>query len=309
MFRYVISRILVGILVVFIIATSTFFLLRALPSGPFAREKKLPDAIKKNIEARYKLDQPLWVQYKDYMSNLIRGDLGPSFKYRGRTVNDFIKEGFPVSAILGVVSLIFSLIVGLITGIISALKHNQWPDRVAMFLAVLGVSIPSFILATLLMYVFAYKLKWFPAAMWGTPKQVVLPALALSGFSTAFFARMMRASMIEVLQQDYIRTARAKGLSEYQVVFRHALKNSLLPIITYLGPLAAGILTGSFVVENIFAIPGLGRHYVNSITNRDYTTTIGVTVFYSVLLVGMNILVDIAYALVDPRIKIAGRKE
>lgn len=309
MSRYIISRILLGILVVFIIATSTFFLMRALPSGPFAREKKLPDAIKKNIEARYKLDQPLWVQYKDYMYNLIRGDLGPSFKYRGRSVNDFIREGFPVSATLGAISLFFSLTIGVVAGVVSALKQNRWPDNIAMFFAVLGVSIPSFILATLLMYVFAYKLRWFPAAMWGKPSQVVLPTIALSGFSTAFFARMMRSSMIEVLQQDYIRTARAKGLPEYMVVFRHALKNSLLPVITYLGPLTAGILTGSFVVENIFAIPGLGKHYVTSITNRDYTTTLGVTVFYSLLLVGMNIIVDIAYAVVDPRIKIAGRKE
>jgi oligopeptide transport system permease protein len=306
--KYVLLRILSGILVIFTIATSTFFLIRALPSGPFSNDKNLPETIRKNIEARYKLDQPLWVQYKDYMSGLLQGDLGPSFRYKGRTVNDFIREGFPVSAILGAIALFFSLSLGVITGVVCALKHKCWIDHTIMFFAVLGVSVPNFILASLLVYVFAYKLCWFPAAMWGTPSQIVLPVLALSSLPLAIFARMIRSSMIEVLQQDFITTARAKGLPEYLIVFRHALKNSLLPIITYLGPLSAAILTGSFIIENIFAIPGLGKHFVSSITNRDYTTIVGVTIFYSLLLVGMNILVDLLYVLIDPRIRLTGRR-
>ncbi len=307
--RYIFTRILLGILVVFIIATVTFFLMRAIPGGPFSAEKKVPEAIKKNLEAKYKLDQPVWRQYLDYMSNVIRGDFGPSFKYKGRTVNDFILEGFPISAVLGCISIFISIGIGIIIGIVSALNQNKWLDYVTMFFAILGVSIPSFIIASILMYVFAFKLRWLPPAMWGKPSQAILPAISLSGFSTAFFARMMRSSMLEVLQQDYIRTARAKGLPEYLVICRHAVKNGLIPVITYLGPLIAGILTGSFVVENIFAIPGLGKYYVSSITNRDYTTILGVTIFYSVLLVSMNILVDIAYAIVDPRIKLVDKKE
>ena len=283
--------------------------MHAIPGGPFKKEKALPPAVQRNIEERYKLNDPLWKQYTDYLRNLVRGDLGPSFKYLGRSVNDIIRDGFPVSATLGAWAILFALVVGVPAGIISALNQNKWQDNVVMAIAIIGVSVPNFVIATLLMYVFAVKLQWLPVAMWGTPKHVILPMIALAGFPAAFFARLMRSSTLDVLSQDYIRTARAKGLSWYAVVVKHVVKNAILPVVTYLGPLIAGILTGSFVVENIFAIPGLGRYYVTSIYNRDYTTIMGVTIFYSAFLVLLNFLVDIAYGWIDPRIKLVKAKE
>lgn len=283
--------------------------MHAIPGGPFKKEKALPPAIQRNIEERYKLNDPLWKQYADYMKNLVRGDLGPSFKYLGRSVNDIIRDGFPVSAVLGAWAILFALVIGVPAGIISALNQNKWQDNLVMAIAIIGVSVPNFVIATLLMYVFAVKLRWLPVAMWGTPKHVILPMIALAGFPAAFFARLMRSSTLDVLSQDYIRTARAKGLSWYAVVVKHVVKNAILPVVTYLGPLVAGILTGSFVVENIFAIPGLGRYYVTSIYNRDYTTIMGVTIFYSAFLVVLNFLVDIAYGWIDPRIKLVKAKE
>lgn len=283
--------------------------MHTIPGGPFKKEKALPPAVQRNIEERYKLNDPLWKQYTDYLSNLVRGDLGPSFKYLGRSVNDIIRDGFPVSATLGAWAILFALVVGVPAGIISALNQNKWQDNAVMAIAIIGVSVPNFVIATLLMYVFAVKLRWLPVALWGTPKHVILPMIALAGFPAAFFARLMRSSTLDVLSQDYIRTARAKGLSWYAVVVKHVVKNAILPVVTYLGPLVAGILTGSFVVENIFAIPGLGRYYVTSIYNRDYTTIMGVTIFYSAFLVLLNFLVDIAYGWIDPRIKLVKAKE
>ena len=306
---YVLRRAISVILVVFVVATGTFILMHAIPGGPFKKEKALPPAVQRNIEERYKLNDPLWKQYTDYLKNLVRGDLGPSFKYLGRSVNDIIRDGFPVSATLGAWAILFALVVGVPAGIISALNQNKWQDNVVMAIAIIGVSVPNFVIATLLMYVFAVKLRWLPVAMWGTPKHVILPMIALAGFPAAFFARLMRSSTLDVLSQDYIRTARAKGLSWYAVVVKHVVKNAILPVVTYLGPLVAGILTGSFVVENIFAIPGLGRYYVTSIYNRDYTTIMGVTIFYSAFLVLLNFLVDIAYGWIDPRIKLVKAKE
>lgn len=297
---------MVGLLV---IVTVVFFLMHAIPGGPFASEKKLPPEIIRNLNARYHLDDPLWKQYRDYLGNLVRGDLGPSFKYQDRTVNDLVKEGFPVSATLGAIAVGLALIVGCLAGIIAALRHNMWQDYTAIVLATINFSVPSFIMAALLMYIFALKLAWLPAAMWGTPQQVVLPALALSAYPTAFIASLMRSSMLEVLQQDYIKTARAKGLSERAVIWRHGIRNAILPVITYLGPLIAGVFTGSFIIERIFAIPGLGEHFVTSISNRDYTVILGVTVFYSAFLMSMNFLVDIAYVVIDPRIKLMDQKE
>jgi oligopeptide transport system permease protein len=306
---YVLRRAISVILVVFVVATGTFILMHAIPGGPFKKEKALPPAVQRNIEERYKLNDPLWKQYTDYMSNLVRGDLGPSFKYLGRSVNDIIRDGFPVSATLGAWAILFALVVGVPAGIISALNQNKWQDNAVMAIAIIGVSVPNFVIATLLMYVFAVKLRWLPVALWGTPKHVILPMIALAGFPAAFFARLMRSSTLDVLSQDYIRTARAKGLSWYAVVVKHVVKNAILPVVTYLGPLIAGILTGSFVVENIFAIPGLGRYYVTSIYNRDYTTIMGVTIFYSAFLVLVNFLVDITYGWIDPRIKLVKAKE
>jgi oligopeptide transport system permease protein len=306
---YVLRRAISVILVVFVVATGTFILMHAIPGGPFKKEKALPPAVQRNIEERYKLNDPLWKQYTDYLRNLVRGDLGPSFKYLGRSVNDIIRDGFPVSATLGAWAILFALVIGVPAGIISALNQNKWQDNVVMAIAIIGVSVPNFVIATLLMYVFGVKLRWLPVAMWGTPKHVILPMIALAGFPAAFFARLMRSSTLDVLSQDYIRTARAKGLSWYAVVVKHVVKNAILPVVTYLGPLIAGILTGSFVVENIFAIPGLGRYYVTSIYNRDYTTIMGVTIFYSVFLVLLNFLVDITYGWIDPRIKLVKAKE
>lgn len=309
MTRFIVRRLISIIVVLWVIVTATFFLMRAIPGGPFTSEKKLPPAVLKNIEARYHLDDPLWKQYTDYMVNLLKWDLGPSFKYEARTVNDIINDGFPVSATLGVVAVGLAVLAGIPAGIMSALKQNKWQDNTTMLLATLGYAVPNFILATLLMFIFALKLRWFPAAMWGKPSQVVLPALALSAGPMAFIARLMRSSMLEVISQDYIKTAWAKGLPGAMVIYRHAVKNAILPVVTYLGPLIAAIFTGSFVIETIFAIPGLGRYYVTSIYNRDYTTVLGVTVFYSILLVFMNFVVDIAYAFLDPRISYADDKE
>lgn len=309
MARFLLNRLLSMVLALWLIITLTFIIMHAVPGGPFASEKQLPAAVKKNLEERYHLNDPLWKQYVDYLNNLVHGDLGPSFRYEHQTVNKIIKTTFPVSATLGALAVIVSLVVGLLAGIISALRQNKWQDYLAMVLATLSFSVPSFILSGLLMYVFAYKLNWLPTAMWGTWQQAVLPTLALAALPTAFIARLMRSSMLEVLQQDYLRTARAKGLSEQVIVARHAIKNAILPVVTYLGPLIATILTGSFVVEFIFAIPGLGRWFVQSVSNRDYTVIMGVTVFYSAFLMLMNFLVDIAYSWIDPRIKLSGSKE
>lgn len=291
------------ILVLWVIATFTFLLMHAIPGGPFAREKALPPEILRNLEERYHLDDSLWKQYVDYLGGLVRGDLGPSFRYLGRTVNDIIADGFPVSAALGGTAVLIALAVGVPAGIIAAVRRGGWQDKVAMVGATVGVSVPSFIMASLLMYLLAYRLRLLPAALWGSPKHLILPALSLAGYPAAFFARLTRSSMLEVLGLDYIRTAKAKGLEERVVIFKHGLRNALLPVVTYLGPLLAAILTGSFVVESIFAVPGLGRHFVTSIYNRDYTIIMGVTVFYSALLVTLNLLVDMAYAVIDPRIK------
>lgn len=303
MVKYVTRRLVSMALVLWVIITVTFLFMHLIPGGPFTKEKKLPAQIMKNIEARYHLNDPLPKQYYDYLKGLLRGDLGPSFTSEGRTVNDIIAEGFPVSATLGLVAVGIALLVGIPAGVISALYRNRWQDNIAMLLATIFVSVPNFILASLFMLVFALKLRWFPAAMWGEPSQVVLPSIALTGFPTAFISRLTRSSMVEVMEQDYIRTARAKGLSRTAVVIRHALKNSLIPVVTYLGPLLAAIMTGSFVVENIFAIPGLGSYFVTSIYNRDYTVILGVTVFYSALLVLLNFLVDLTYVFIDPRIR------
>ena len=308
MFRYIVGRFLSMLAVLLVVATATFLLMHSIPGGPFTAEKNLPEAVMKNINERYHLDDPLWKQYVDYLGNVAHGDLGPSFKYESRTVNDIIAESFPVSAELGAVAVLLALIVGIPVGIVAALRQNRWPDYLSMFGATIGISVPGFILATLFIYIFALKLQILPAAMWGEPEYVVLPALSLAAFPTAFIVRLMRSSMLDVLGQDYIKTARAKGLSVYKIVYIHALKNAVLPVVTYLGPLIAAIFTGSFVIESIFAIPGLGRHFVTSIYNRDYTVILGITLFYSALLVFLNFLVDLAYTWLDPRIKLDGGK-
>ncbi|MGQ9756125.1 MAG: ABC transporter permease [Desulfotomaculales bacterium] len=308
MVSYLVRRIITMLTALWLIITATFFIMHAVPGGPFASEKAVPAAVLENLNRRYHLDDPLWKQYVDHLWNIARGDFGPSFKY-DRAVNEIIRSTFPVSATLGALAVALALAVGLLAGIFSALYQNRWPDYLAMVVATFNFSVPSFILAGLLMYVFAYRLQWFPPAMWGSAKQAVLPTLALAALPTAFIARLMRSSMLEVMQQDYVKTARAKGLPERVVVLRHAVKNAIMPVVTYLGPLIAGVFTGSFVVEYIFAVPGLGRHFVMSIANRDYTLIMGTTVFYAAFLMLMNFLVDLAYVIIDPRVKLADRRE
>lgn len=278
--------------------------MHAIPGGPFSKEKNVPQAILNNLNAKYHLNWPIQRQYTHYLKGIAKWDFGPSFRYRDRTVNDIIRDGFPVSAILGFLSLGFSVVVGILAGVIAALHRNKLPDYIAMFISVIGYSVPSFIMATLLIFIFAYKLKVLPSAMWGRWDQAIMPIISLSSLPVAFIARMVRTTMLEALSQDYVRVARAKGLPGRVVVFRHALRNALMPVVTYLGPLTAGILTGSFVIETIFAIPGIGRDFVQSITNRDYTMIMGLTVFYSILLVTANFIVDILYGFLDPRVKV-----
>lgn len=309
LFRYMANRIFSSLFVLLAIITITFFLMHAIPGGPFTNEKNIPAAVLKNVEEHYRLNDPLWKQYTDYLANLSHLDLGPSFKYAGRSVNDIICESFPVSFQLGMVSIMLAILLGIPAGAVAALRQNKWQDYATMLFATIGVSVPSFVLATVLVYIFAIKLAILPAAMWDGAEYMVMPALALAAYPTAFIARLTRSSMLEVLAQDYIKTARAKGLPQMVILYRHALKNALIPVVTYIGPMAASVLTGSFIIENIFAIPGLGRHFVTSIYNRDYTVILGVTVFYSVLVIGLNLLVDLIYPLLDPRIKLDGKRE
>jgi len=304
--RYVLKRIFSSIITLWVVVTLTFTLSRVIPGGPFDSEKDTPIEVRKNLEERYKLNEPVYIQYVDYLKNLVKLDLGPSFKQKGVSINEIISRGFPVSAKLGVAAVSLAVVFGLILGIIAALKQGRWPDRVTMFISTLGVTIPAFVIATLFIYFFAEKLRWFPVYGLDTPRHYVLPAIALGGYSMAFISRLVRSSLLDVIRQDYIRTAKAKGLSETSIIIKHALKNAMLPVVTYLGPLVAGVLTGSFVIEKIFTIPGLGRSFVDSIGNRDYTAILGVTVFYSLFLVLCNLFVDLVYAFIDPRIKLEG---
>jgi len=309
MLEFVVKRILNGLMVLWLIITLTFMLLRLMPGGPFTMDRKLPPAILKNLETKYKLNDPLIVQYCDYFKGLFRGDLGPSFKYEDRTVNSIIADGAPVSFQLGIKSVLLSLLLGIPAGVISALKHGKWQDRILSLVTVAGIAIPGFIVASLLMIVLALKLNLLPTAMWGGWKYQVMPILALSLGPMAVITRLTRTSMLDVLGQDYIKLAYAKGLSDYTVLWKHALPNSLIPVVTITGPLIAGIVTGSFVIESIFAIPGVGKAFVTSIYNRDYTLILGMTIFYSALLIFLNIVVDIIYPLLDPRITMLTKKE
>ncbi len=277
--------------------------MHAIPGDPFAQDKAIPEEILKALHAHYGLDQPLWIQYIQYLQGLCQGDLGPSFKYQGRLVQDIIRDGFPISCYLGFQSLFIALIGGIACGSLAAFKHGRWQDHLMMVVAVLGISIPSFILATYLQYLFAMKLGWLPVARWGSFAQTILPSLSLAAMPLAFIARLIRANMVEVLGQDYIYTAKAKGLNSLQIFWKHALKNAMLPIISFLGPLTAAVLTGSFAIEKIFGIPGLGSWFVLSITNRDYTVIMGTTIFYSALLLFCVFIVDLLYCWIDPRIR------
>ncbi len=305
MTKYIIRRALGLIPTIFIIITVCFFFIRLAPGGPFSSEKKLPPQILKNMQKKYHMDQPLIVQYGQYLADILRGDLGPSYKYKDYDVNYFIKQTLPKSMLLGGLALLVALILGIGTGMISALKRNSWIDYSTMSIAVIGISVPLFVIAPVLMYIFAMKLNWFPVAGWlddGGPITLVLPVVSLSAPYFAMIARLSRASFLDSLRSDYIRTARAKGLKTSVIMFKHVLKGASLPVVSYLGPAFSGIITGSIVIEQIFRIPGLGRHFVQSAFNRDYTMIMGTVIVYSLILIFMNFLVDVIYGYLDPRI-------
>ncbi|MDD4377930.1 MAG: ABC transporter permease [Eubacteriales bacterium] len=302
MTKYIVKRFIMTAITLFLVILFTFMLMHSVPGGPFTSDKQLPKAVEEALNEKYKLNDPLYVQFFDYLKGLAKFDLGPSFKYQGKTVNEFIEKGFPVSGKLGLITIIFVLITSIPMGILAALKNGRWQDMIIMAVATLGVTIPSFVIATMLMYIFSYKLSWVPTFGLDSWKGYILPIISLGGYSLSFMARLMRSSLLEVLGQDYIRTARAKGISEVKVIVRHALRNALIPLVTILGPTIANLVTGSFVIEKIFALPGMGVHFVSSITNRDYTAIMGITIFYATFLIAMVFIVDIFYCLIDPRI-------
>jgi oligopeptide transport system permease protein len=303
MLRFVVRRLLQVIPVLFVIITATFFMVRFVPGGPFTAEKAIPPEILKNLEAHYGLDRPLWHQYLTYLGAIARGDLGPSFKYPNRTVNEIIGDKLPVSLELGALALVVALGLGLTLGILAAMRRNSWLDYLASTTGLLGICVPTFVLGPLLVLFFAIHLGWFNASGWYGPADRVLPTLTLGFVYAAYIMRLTRGGMLEVLSQDFIRTARAKGASESRIVFRHALRGGLLPVVAFLGPGIAGILTGSFVIETIFQIPGLGREFVNSAFNRDYTLVLGTVILYAVLIVGCNLVVDVVQVWLNPRLK------
>lgn len=307
MIRYLIKKGIILFSSLFLITALTFFLMHSIPGDPFVQDKAIPEEILEALKTHYGLDKSLISQFFTYLKGVCVLDLGPSFKYEGRTVNEIISQGFPISCALGSEALVFALLGGVGLGALSALKHRTLIDYTAMFVAVIGISIPSFLLATLLQYLFAMKLDLLPIARWGSFAQTLMPALSLAALPLAFIARLTRASMVEVLQQDYILTAKSKGLGPLTIVFRHVLRNALLPVVSYLGPLTASIMTGSFAIEKIFGIPGLGQWFVSSIANRDYTVIMGLTLFYSALLLGCIFIVDVLYCVIDPRIRFASK--
>lgn len=304
MLKFILKRLGMGLVTLWAIITITFLIMHNIPGDPFASEGKMTESVYNNLMAHYNLDKPLGEQYLIYLNNVAHFDLGPSITSKTRTVNDYIEENFPVSAQLGIIAFIFALVVGILLGIVAALKRNKWPDYLCTIIAIIGISIPSFILSTLLIEVVAIKWKLVPTSGWGKPQNVILPAIAVSMMPIAHIARMMRSTMSEVLGQDYIRTAKAKGLSEGKIIIRHALRNALIPVITVVGTTFANIVVGSFVVENIFRIPGIGRYFVQSIISRDYPVILGTTIFYSMILISVYIIVDILYVVVDPRIQL-----
>jgi len=302
--KYVIKRIGYAFLTIFLISVITFSLMNMIPGGPFLSEKAVSPATTAALNKKYGLDKPKYMQYISYMGNLLHGDFGLSLKQTGRTANDIIFSTFPVSARLGGISIIVALILGITMGSVAALNRGKWGDSVLMVVSTLGIAVPSFVVATFLMMFFGVNLRWLPTMGLKTPLHYILPVTTLAFYPMAYITRLMRSSMLDALNQDYIRTARAKGVGKFSMLFKHAMRNAIIPIITYVGPLLAYTVTGSFVVEKIFTIPGLGREFINCITGRDYPMVMSTTIFLAILLVFMNVIVDIAYKLVDPRIKL-----
>ncbi|NLO99984.1 MAG: ABC transporter permease [Clostridiaceae bacterium] len=303
MSAYITKRLLMSVFTLWLVATLTFALMFMVPGGPFLAEKTPSAATLEALNQKYGLDQPKIVQYKNYMVKLIQGDMGVSLKQRGRTVSSIISTGFKVSAKVGGLGIFLALLVGIPLGSIAALNRGKWIDNVIVVFSTAGIAVPSFVVSTLLMLIFSVKLDLLPTYGLTSWKHYIMPVIALSLYPSSYISRLMRTSMLEVLGQDYMRTARAKGLSQFVMLFKHALRNAILPVVTYLGPLLAYTLTGSFVVEKIFTIPGLGSEFISSIINRDYTMIMGTTIFLAALIIVMNLLVDITYKIVDPRIQ------
>ena len=305
MSAYVTRRILTSIPTLLVIVTVAFFMMRIAPGGPFDRERALPPEIEKNVLAAYDLDQPLLAQYADYLLDVLRGDFGPSFKYRDFTVAELLWTGFPASLQVGGIAIVLAVVVGIALGTLAALRQNTGIDYAVMATAMTGITIPNFVMAPLLTLIFGVWLSWLPVAGWngGAAQNLVLPVIALALPQIAYIARLTRGSMIEVLHANFVRTARAKGLRERIVVARHALKGALLPVVSYLGPATAQVVTGSVVIETIFGIPGIGRYFIQGALNRDYTLVMGTVIVYAVLIILLNLIVDLLYGLLDPKVK------
>jgi oligopeptide transport system permease protein len=303
MIRYIFGRVLWIIPVLFVVTTITFMLMHAVPGGPWAREKALPAPTVERLNIKYGLNDPLHVQYLRWVGDLLQGDLGPSFRFADRTVNDIVADGIGTTVHLGVMAFVLSVLLGIPLGIFAALGHNKWPDYLSTGISIIGVATPSFVLATLLVLFFSVQLRIFPTGGWKGPETWILPTIALAGFPIAVIARYTRASMLEVTRKDYIRTAQSKGLGSGAVVSRHMIRNALIPVVTILGPTLAYLVTGSFIIESIFGIPGIGRYYITSIGQKDYGVLMAMTVLYAFAVAFLNLVVDVLYAYIDPRIR------
>lgn len=308
MLKYILKKLLIMLITLWIIITLTFVLMVSVPGSPFNSDSSSNEVVRENLEKHYNLDKPLHIQYLLYLKSVITFDFGPSIKQPNQTVNDLLGKGFPISAELGLFTILVAVISGVALGILAALRHNGFIDYLAMGIAVLGISIPNFILATLLIQQLSVNWEIFPVATWKSPKHMVLPILALATGPMAIIARLTRSTMLETLTQDYIKMARAKGLTPWKIIVKHALRNALMPVITIMGTLLASIMTGSFVIEQIFAIPGMGKYFVESINHRDFPVIMGTTVFYGAFLIIMLFLVDIVYGILDPRIKVTKKE-
>lgn len=302
--KYLLKRFVMSLITLWAVVTITFFLMHSVPGNPFAKEGKMPKVVYENLQKKYGLDKPLSEQYVIYLKNLLKGDFGDSMKSRVETVNDMIKRGFPVSAHIGAQALLIAVIIGPALGALAALYQNKFPDYMSMILAILGISVPSFIMGTIFIQFIAKNVSWIPIGGWGTWQHTILPSVALAMMPLAYMARLMRSSMLEVLGQDYIKTAKSKGITKSAVILKHAVRNAILPVISILGTTISNLLVGSFVIEKIFGIPGLGTFFVKSISNRDYTLIMGTTIFYAIILIALLFIVDLAYMFIDPRIRL-----
>jgi oligopeptide transport system permease protein len=301
--RYIVGRFLWIIPVLFVVTVLTFALMHSVPGGPWAREKALPPQTVARLNAKFGLDDPVYVQYIRWAGNLLHGDLGPSFKFADRSVNEIVGDGIGTTMQLGLMAFVLSVLLGIPLGIFAALGHNRWPDYLSTGISMVGVAVPSFVLALLLVLFFAVTLRWFPTGGWKGPEYWVLPTIALAGFPIAVIARYTRASMLEVTRKDYIRTAQSKGLANQAVVSRHMIRNALIPVVTILGPTLAYLVTGSFIIESVFGIPGIGRYYITSISQKDYGVLMAMTILYAFAVAFLNLVVDVLYAYIDPRIR------